>query len=127
MRRPLAQYGAILALLWPTAAPAGENTVGAGQATPPLQVLIRPRPEISDDPGAAEADSPPVTDFRDAYVVLPDGRFMSFADWTTGVVAALSGNAAGSDFQRRRARPAGVTGRRSVHVAVLRQAQDEPL
>ena len=117
MTRPLAQYGAILALLWPTVAPAGENTVGAGQATPSLQVLIRPHPETSDDPEAAEADSPPVTDFRAAYVVLPDGRFMSFADWITGVVVALSGNAAASEFQRCR----------SVRVAVLRQAQDEPL
>ena len=127
MTRPLAQYGAILALLWPATAPAGQDPVGAGQAAPPLQVLSRPHLETSDDPEAAEADAPPVTDFRDAYAVLPDGRFMSFADWTTGVVAALSGNAAPSDFQRRRARPAGVTGRRSVHVAVLRQAQDEPL
>lgn len=101
MSRPLAQYGAILALLWPTAVPAGEDMVGAGQATPPLQVLIRPRPETSDDPEAAEADASPITDFRDAYVVLPDGRFMSFADWITGVVAALSGNVAPSDFQRR--------------------------
>ena len=97
----LARYSLIAVLLWPATARAGEATTSVGQATPPLQVLIRPRTEASDDPETAAADSPPIADFRDAYVVLPDGRFMSFADWITGVVAASGGNADPSEFERR--------------------------